>query len=305
MFAIPTLAYPMLVLFWSAVFFTAYQLVPSGEKEEVERRLGVQGVSSEASDFIKAMQPIYALLSPAFAWIPAPRYRNWIDRNFVSAGMSGVMSSDEFFGYKAAMSVAFWTLFVGIAMKTIIRWDEPLSVDVLVLLVGAFFPDIWLTSAVKDRQQRIRRALPYVMDLLTLSVEAGLDFVAGLSKVCEKAKKGPLIDELSYFLSEMQLGASRQQALRNLSYRVNMPEVRSFSALLIQADILGASVGPVLRAQSDLIRTQRFQRAERMGAYASQKILFPLIMCIMPAVFIVIFGPILLNFLYGDGTIGL
>ena len=106
-------------------------------------------------------------------------------------------------------------------------------------------------------------------------------------------------------LGEIQLGASRQQALRNFSFRTDMPETRSFAALLIQADILGASVGPVLRAQSDLIRTQRFQRAERQGAYASQKILFPLILCIMPAVFVVIFGPIALNFIYGDMTIGL
>ena len=99
------------------------------------------------------------------------------------------------------------------------------------------------------------------------------------------------------------MGASRQQALRSLSWRANMPEIRSFSALLIQADILGASVGPVLRAQSDLVRTRRFQEAERKGAYAAQKILFPLILCIMPAVFVVIFGPILLNFVYGDGVI--
>ncbi len=172
------------------------------------------------------------------------------------------------------------------------------------MIFGFFFPDFWLVGEVQRRQQEIRRALPYVMDLLTLSVEAGLDFVAGVNKVCEKARSGSLIDELAFFLSEIQVGASRQQALRNLAWLVDMPEIRSFSALLIQADILGASVGPVLRAQSDLIRTQRFQRAERMGAYAAQKILFPLILCIMPAVFIMIFGPIALNFFYGSGIVG-
>ena len=150
----------------------------------------------------------------------------------------------------------------------------------------------------------MRRALPYVMDLLTLSVEAGLDFVAGLYKVCEKAKKSPLVEELAFFLHEIQIGASRQQALRNLAFRCNMPEISSFSALLIQADILGASVGPVLRAQSDLIRTKRFQEAERKGALASQKLLFPLILCVMPAVFVVIFGPFLLNFIFGKGVVG-
>ena len=83
-----------------------------------------------------------------------------------------------------------------------------------------------------------------------------------------------------------------------------MPELRSFAALLIQADQLGASIGPVLRAQADLVRTQRFQAAEKAGAQAATKILFPLILFIMPAVFIVIFGPIILNFLFGDGGFG-
>ncbi len=175
----------------------------------------------------------------------------------------------------------------------------------VVLLFGFQFPDIWLNGEVKRRQGLIRRALPYVMDLLTLSVEAGLDFVQGVGKVCEKARRSPLIEELSFFLGEIQLGSSRQQSLRNLSWRADMQEIRSFSALLIQADILGASVGPVLRAQSDLIRTRRFQAAEQEGAYAAQKILFPLIICIMPAVFVVIFGPIILNFIYGNAVIGL
>lgn len=144
-------------------------------------------------------------------------------------------------------------------------------------------------------------ALPYVMDLLTLSVEAGLDFVAGIGKVVEKSKPSALIDEFRQLLQEIQVGNTRQQALRNLAFRVNMTEVSSFVSLLVQADELGASIGPVLRAQSDLFRTQRFLRAEKAGAAAAQKILFPLVLCILPAVFIIIFGPIALSFLYGGG----
>jgi tight adherence protein C len=173
-----------------------------------------------------------------------------------------------------------------------------------VLVFGSFFPDLWLRGQVQERQTAIRRNLPYVMDLLTLSVEAGLDFIAGVHKVCEKARSGPLVDELAFMLREIQVGASRQQALRSLAYRTDMAEIRSFAALLIQADILGASIGPVLRAQSELIRTQRFQAAEKAGAYAATKILFPLILFIMPAVFIVIFGPIVLNFIFGTGVLG-
>ena len=301
---VPPISLLLLLLFWGSVFFAVFQLVPSGEKQEARERLGVAGVNTDQSAIIDSLRPLLVMMAPLFVWIKAERYREWIERRFINAGMAGALRSTEFFAYKFLMAIVFWCLFVGLFLKFLIGWEEPFYIDLIVVALGSYFPDLWLNGQVKDRQHKIRRALPYIMDLLTLSVEAGLDFVAGIGKVCEKARSGPLVDELAYFLGEMQLGASRQQALRNLSYRIDMPEVRSFSALLIQADILGASVGPVLRAMSDLIRTQRFQRAERMGAYASQKILFPLILCIMPAVFVIIFGPVILNFVYGDGVIG-
>jgi tight adherence protein C len=303
---VPLLSIPIFILFAAAVFFAVVSLWPSGEQDEVAARLGLAGVESEQiSPLVAGLRPVFGLLVPTVKWVQAPRYRAWIERQMVTAGMTGVMTVNEYFAYKLLMGGVFWLLFVLLFARIIVGWDEPVWADIGVVLLGTFFPDSWLTGQVRERQDRIRRNLPYVLDLLTLSVEAGLDFVAGIHKVCEKSKQGPLIDELSFFLSELQVGATRQQALRNLASRVDMPELRSFCAMLIQADVLGASVGPVLRAQSDLLRTQRFQRAERMGAYASQKILFPLILCIMPAVFIIIFGPIVLNFIYGDQTIGL
>jgi len=302
----PALVY--LLVFGVAAFYAALLLVPTGEEERVKMSLGVsmQGVESEeVSPLIHGLRPLYTILLPCVSWIRAPKYRERTERKFVTAGMTGMMNSNEFLAYKLLMSILFFVIFVIVFFKGLIGWHEPLWVDFLILGLGIIFPDSWLNGQVRERQNRIRRTMPYVMDLLTLSVEAGLDFVQGVSKVCEKAKKSPLIEELSFFLREIQVGASRQQALRNLSWRVEMQEMRSFSALLIQADILGASVGPVLRAQADLIRTQRFQRAERQGALAAQKILFPLILCIMPAVFIVIFGPVILNFIYGGGPIGM
>ncbi len=302
---VPVLSLLILIGLFACTFFIGLQLFPSGEREEARHRLGISGVEAEElSPLITGLRPMYRMITPLARPIEVQDYREWIERKFVSAGMSGAMDSDEFIAYKVLMSGAFWAFFVGLFFRVLIGWDEPIAADIAVVAIGFFFPDIWLVGEVQRRQHEIRRSLPYVMDLLTLSVEAGLDFVAGVNKVCEKARSGPLIDELAFFLSEIQVGASRQQALRNLAWRVDMPEMRSFSALLIQADILGASVGPVLRAQSDLIRTQRFQRAERMGAYAAQKILFPLILCIMPAVFIMIFGPIALNFFYGSGIVG-
>jgi tight adherence protein C len=302
---IPALSILLLLVLFVSVFVAVAGIVPDDSKKRMEEQLGLQGVASgQVSPIIEMLRPLFRMLVPLVRGIKLPRYRDWIERQFVTAGMTGSMSADEFMAYKLVMAVIFWCMFIGLLCKVITGWDEPFYVDVAVLLFGSSFPEIWINGEVKRRQDEIRRSLPYVMDLLTLSVEAGLDFVAGLHKVVEKATPGPLVEELAFFLREIQIGASRQQALRNLAYRCNMAEISSFSALLIQADILGASIGPVLRAQSDLIRTQRYQRAERMGAHASQKILFPLILCIMPAVFVVIFGPIVLNFIYGSGVIG-
>ncbi len=304
--AFPPLSVPITLLFAAAVFFGVVSAWPSDEHDPAQERLGLKGVESETlSPMVQALRPLLGMMVPMVRWIRLPRYRTWIAKKFVNAGLTDAMTAEEFFAYKILMGTAFWALFVVLFARVIVGWDEPLVIDLFIFIIGTSFPDIWITGLVRDRQGRIRRALPYVLDLLTLSVEAGLDFVAGIHKVCEKAKAGPLVDELSFFLGELQVGATRQQALRNLAHRIDMSEVRSFTAMLIQADVLGASIGPVLRAQSDLVRTHRFQAAERQGAYASQKILFPLILCIMPAVFVIIFGPIALNFMYGDHTIGL
>jgi tight adherence protein C len=302
---VPAATVPVMMLSGLATLIVAFELFPKGEREEVQARLGLAGVEAdEESPLLGLLRPLFLLLLPMVGWVGAKRYREKVDRGFVTSGMTGMLTSNEFFAFKLVMTVGFYALFVLLFFRGLMGWAAPWWIQLTVILLGFYYPDMWLNSASKQRKDNIRRALPYVMDLLTLSVEAGLDFVQGVGKVCEKARRSPLIEELDFFLGEIRLGASRQQGLRALAWRVEMPEMRSFSALLIQADILGASVGPVLRAQSDLIRTQRFQRAERQGAYASQKILFPLILCIMPAVFVVIFGPIALNFLYGDPVIG-
>ncbi len=292
-------------LFGLSVFFAMRALTPRDLEAEAAAGALPGGVeSAKEAVLVHALRPLYSIFLPAVRPFAVPGYRARIERQFVAGGMAGLMSTDEFLAYKLAMAAFFELLFGVVFGYLILGASLPIPVHLALMLLGSFFPDFWLSSLVGQRQLAIRKSLPYVMDLLTLSVEAGLDFIAGVGKVCEKAKAGPLVDELSFTLREIQVGATRQQALRNLARRVDMPELRSFAALLIQADILGASIGPVLRAQSDLIRTQRFQAAERAGAYAATKLLFPLILFIMPAVFVVIFGPIILNFVYGDMVIG-
>lgn len=291
----------MIVSLAVGVFLFIRLLFPEEEASEAKKKLGVGGVRTQTPSMIlRICRPLFMLLTPLTQNLKLERYRTAIRRGFISAGMTDELTPDEFFAWKLVLSV-FFPLFVS---QMLPFWDWQWYHVVGFTLFGFFYPDMWLNSQVKARHKKVLRQMPYVMDLLTLSVEAGLDFVSGIAKVVEKARPGPLIEELSFYLHEIQIGTTRAQALRNLAYRINLIQVSSFSALLIQADQLGASIGPVLRAQSDLLRTQRFQAAEKAGAAATQKLLFPLVLCIMPAVFIVIFGPILLNFMYGDGIVG-
>jgi tight adherence protein C len=159
-------------------------------------------------------------------------------------------------------------------------------------LFGASYPLLWLRDRIKARTSAIARALPYDLDLLTLSVEAGLDFAAALEKVVVKGRPGPLADELAITVRELRLGTRREEALRNLATRVAMPALTSFAQVLIQADRMGTPLGKVLRVLATQLRVERTQRAEKLASEAPVKLLLPLIGCIFPTIFLMLFGPI-------------
>ena len=171
--------------------------------------------------------------------------------------------------------------------------------SILFLLLGALYPFVWLRDKVRARHHAITRALPYDLDLLTLSVEAGLDFAAALGKVVEKGRKGPLADELSITLKELKLGKTREEALRNLAVRVDLPTLTSFVQALLQADKMGTPLGKILRILSTQMRVDRTQRAEKLANEAPVKLLFPLIFFIFPTVFLIIFAPIIYQVFLG------
>jgi tight adherence protein C len=161
----------------------------------------------------------------------------------------------------------------------------PLLAVTLFLIPGAA-----LGQAVTRRQEAIRRALPDTMDLLTISVEAGLGFDAALLHV-RRNTEGPLSQEIGWMLHEMQLGVSRSDAFRHLSERTDVEELKGFVLAMIQADVFGVSISSVLRSQSRDLRTARRQRAEEKAMKVPVKLLFPMLLCVMPALFVVIVGP--------------
>jgi tight adherence protein C len=167
------------------------------------------------------------------------------------------------------------------------------------LLLGAGYPLLWLRDKVKARHHAITRALPYDMDLLTLSVEAGLDFAAALGKVVAMGRKGALAEELAITLKELKLGKTREEALRALSQRVDLPALSSLVHALIQADKMGTSLGKVLRILGTQMRVERTQRAEKLANEAPIKLLIPLIGFIFPTIFLMLFGPIAYQVFFG------
>jgi len=155
---------------------------------------------------------------------------------------------------------------------------------------GGRYPLIWLRGKAEARQKKIQRALPDTLDLITVSVEAGLGLDAAISKVVEKTR-GPLRDEFGRVLQEITLGKMRRTALRDMAARCDVPDMNSFVSAIVQADQMGLGIADVLRVQSDEVRLRRRQRAEETAQKAPIKMLLPLVLCILPAMMTVLLGP--------------
>ncbi len=152
------------------------------------------------------------------------------------------------------------------------------------------YPSVWLNNRIRHRQKEILKSLPDAFDLITTCVEAGLGLEAALAKVSEKTP-GPFGEELAVSLREVSLGKLRREALKELSERTGVPDLSSFINAVIQAESMGTSIAAVLRVQAEQMRMKRRQRAEQQAQAAPIKMMFPLVLCIFPTLFIVILGP--------------
>ena len=212
------------------------------------------------------------------------------EERLAEAGYPGGLRTIDFMGLKvvaALVTSGLAFLLFGLALS---GPSTGFLLAVLGLAVGFFVPDFWLSNRIRARQRAILLAIPDVLDLLTISVKAGLGFDAALGKVVEKSE-GPLTDEFRRALAEVRIGKARRDALKEMVARTNVPALTNFIGAIIQAEQLGVAIANVLEIQSEQLRIERRQRAEEMAAKAPIKMLFPLVGCIFPSMFIVILGP--------------
>lgn len=242
-------------------------------------------------------------ITPIFIWfvktisklVPKSKktkMKNSLEKDLKLAGIK--LSVGEFFAVRIivmifCLSASLLPMFIG---------ELPPAARLLILLFGLvlaiLIPRYYLQSSVKKRQSRIRNQMPDILDLISVSVEAGLGFDAALVRVCERSN-GPLVDELTNLYHEIQMGRPRRDALKDLADRSTVSELKVFLSSLIQADQLGISIKNVLKAQSQQLRLSRKQYAEERAMKAPVKMMIPLIVFIFPVIFIILLGPALIE----------
>lgn len=272
----------------------------------VEERLQLYGARPRTLEEIelsqpfgeRALMPFIRGLSRLLRRANPQKNDEQIRQKLELAGNPNNWTVADFLGVRGLVAIATAGILTFLAI--VIRMDPAL---ILLMIggggiIGFYLPLFWLNRQIKQRQDRILRQLPDVMDLLTISVESGLSFDGGMSKVAEKWDND-LSRAFARTLSEIRVGKLRREALRDMAKRIEVPDFTNFIAAIIQADQLGVSIAKVLRIQAEQMRIKRRQRAEELANQAPVKMLIPLTFLIFPSIFIVLLGPAVLVFMGG------
>ncbi len=289
------------VLMAVGIILIALSRVLAGQLDPVQARLQQIAVRPRTLEELELQRPlsertlkpiIQGLSGLVGRFYPANTVRS-LSLKLKRAGMEG--TSTEFFlgvkGFAAVVGALGGTTILNLISGELLQTVVGLVGGVV---VGFMAPDFYLSSKAGGRAGAVLDQLPDALDLLTISVEAGLGFDAAIVKVTEKMK-GPLSDEFKRAAGEQRVGKSRQESLRGISDRIEVKELQNFISAIIQADQLGVSMSKVLRIQSEQLRTERRQRAEEKAARAPILIMLPTVGCIFPSLFIVILAPAALS----------
>jgi tight adherence protein C len=277
---------------------TQVATAPERERRALVRRAARYGAVRIAAAREERLSLRERVLVPASGWVAGLVLRvnrheslEQVQQRLLAAGMSSVTPS-SFLGAKGMLAGggAFFGFVLFVATHSAMGFALMLGLTAL----GWILPGFVVGSRARKRRDEVQSALPDALDLLAVSVEAGLGFDAAISKLTDHMK-GPLIDEFSLALNEIRVGEARQDALKKLSARVDSPELAAFVRAIIQADQLGISLGRILRVQAVDTRLKRQAAAEEKAMKAPIKMLFPTVIFIFPAMFIVVLGPAIIS----------
>lgn len=254
----------------------------------------------------RVLLPLTPNFIPLFRFPAFSRIRDRVRRNLVSAGFEDLIKADELFALRLLMPLIIgpmWIYLIYASFSAVpgkfgaALINNQLMFHLVGILMLSMYPAAWLKGALKRRHIEIQRSMPFVLDLLTLSVEAGMDFMTALQRTSEHGRITALNEELLRAIRQIQLGKTRREALRNMIERIDQTDVTTVLNAIVQADELGVSLGAILRIQADQIRNKRFERAEKLANEAPVKLLFPLLFFIFPSVFLILLGPVIMELL--------
>ncbi len=294
-----------------AIILIAYGISSGGPVDPVQARLTQLGASQartleemelQLPFFDRTVKPLAARISAKVSRSTSTSLTERTEKRLALAGNPGDMRTADWLGIKAISSIVvagIMFVVLGLIGQNIFGG---IAFGAVGIGFGYIFPEFWLGGKVKARRKAILLQIPDALDLLTISVRAGLGFDAALGKVVEKME-GPLIDEFRRALAEVRVGKVRREALRDIIPRTEVQPLTNFVGAIIQAEQLGVSISKVLQVQSEQLRIERRQRAEEQAAQAPIKMLFPLVGCIFPSLFVVILGPAIILIIGNLGAV--
>jgi tight adherence protein C len=287
----------------SVMVFLAIMLIVSGiisprPADQVETRLLEYGGRPMTLEEIELSRPfsdriLFPMIEASALFVSrfTPQHTLETTRHKLDlAGNPNNWSATQFLGIRGLAALLMAALTLALAMLVNASLGQQLLFTIAMALIGFFLPVLWLGNRIRNRQDEIVKTLPDALDLLTISVEAGLPFDGAMQRVADKWNN-ELSRGFQRMLNEMRIGKSRREALRDMANRMEVRDMTSFVAALIQADQLGISIAKVLRIQSEQMRIRRRQRAEEKAQQAPIKMLLPLTFLIFPTILIVILGP--------------